>query len=244
MDNAQLVGLSRQASLARQLDLIANNLANVNTLGFKSQKLMFKEQTMPGAVDNSFLRPDRPISFVLDDANVVDYSPGQTEMTGNPLDVAIGGQGYFAVQTQAGERYTRNGSFAINSTGQLVTQNNYPVLTEGGPLSFQPGEGPVSIAADGTISTNQGQRGKLKIVDFPPNQPPTKVGETLFASKNAIPATLPEVSQGRLEKSNVNSVAELTDMISVQRSYQAVASLMKETDDLRKNSISTLGQVS
>ena len=76
MDNAQLVGLSRQASLARQLDLIANNLANVNTLGFKSQKLMFKEQTMPGAVDNSFLRPDRPISFVLDDANVVDYSPG------------------------------------------------------------------------------------------------------------------------------------------------------------------------
>lgn len=244
MDNAQLVGLSRQVSLARQLDLIANNLANVNTLGFKSQSLMFKDERMPRAVDNSFLPPDRPINFVLDDANMIDFTPGQSEQTGNPLDVAITGQGWFAVQTPAGERYTRNGSFAINSQGQLVTQNNYPVLTDGGPLTFQPGEGPVSIADDGTISTNQGQRGRLKVVDFPPNQPPIKAGETLFASNNAIPATLPQVTQGRLEKSNVNSVVELTNMIAVQRSYQAVASIMKETDDLRKNSIATLGQVS
>ena len=131
MENAQLVGLARQGTLSRQLDLIANNLANIDTGGFKAQKLVFKEQQMPGAQDNSFLKPDRPISFVVDDRNIVDYSPGATQETGNPLDVAMSGSGWFAVQTPAGERYTRNGSFAINSQGQLVNQSKYPVLTDG-----------------------------------------------------------------------------------------------------------------
>jgi flagellar basal-body rod protein FlgF len=243
MENAQLVGLSRQGTLSRQLDLIANNLANIDTGGYKAQKLVFKEQMMPGAEDNSFLRPDRAISFVIDDQNIVDYKPGATQETGNPLDVAMSGSGWFTVQTPQGERYTRNGSFAINSTGQLVNQNNYPVLTNGGPITFGPNESTVSIASDGTISTNQGSRGKLQIVDFDPKQPPTKVGETLFAGKNPTPATLPQVVQGRLEKSNVNGIVEMTSMIGVQRAYQAITTMLKETDDLRKNSIATLGQV-
>jgi len=243
MENAQLVGLARQGTLSRQLDLIANNLANIDTGGFKAQKLVFKEQQMPGAQDNSFLKPDRPISFVVDDRNIVDYSPGATQETGNPLDVAMSGSGWFAVQTPAGERYTRNGSFAINSQGQLVNQSNYPVLTDGGPVTFAPNESTVSIAADGMISTNQGQRGKLRLVDFDPKQPPIKVGETLFNGQNPVPATLPQVVQGRLEKSNVNGVVEMTNMINVQRSYQAVSAMIKQTDDLRKNSIATLGQV-
>ena len=243
MENAQLVGLARQGTLARQLDLIANNLANINTGGFKAQKLVFKEQTMPVAQDKSFLIPDRKISFVVDDQNLVDFSPGVTQETGNPLDVALNGSGWFAVQTPAGERYTRNGSFAINNQGQLVNQSNYPVLTDFGPISFAPNEGAISIAADGTVSTSQGSKGKLKVVDFDPKQPPIKVGETLYSGQNPTPATLPEVTQGRIEKSNVNGVVEITNMINVQRSYQAIAAMMKQTDDLRKNAISTLGQV-
>jgi flagellar basal-body rod protein FlgF len=243
MENAQLVGLARQATLARQLDLIANNLANMNTGGFKAQKLVFKEQTMPGAEDNSFLRPDRAISFVVDDQNLVDFSPGETQETGNPLDVALNGKGWFTVQTPAGDRYTRNGSFAINSQGQLVNQNNYPVLTNNGPVTFGPNEHQVTIAADGMISTNQGQRGKLQVVEFDDKRPPIKVGETLYTGQNPTPAALPEVVQGRIEKSNVNGVVEMTNMINVQRSYQAIATMIKETDDLRKNAISTLGQV-
>jgi flagellar basal-body rod protein FlgF len=93
------------------------------------------------------------------------------------------------------------------------------------------------------ISTNQGQRGKLQVVDFDPKRPPIKVGETLYSGQNPTPATLPEVAQGRLEKSNVNGVIEMTNMINVQRSYQAVSAMIKQTDDLRKNSIATLGQV-
>jgi len=200
MENAQLVGLARQGTLSRQLDLIANNLANINTGGFKAQKLVFKEQLMAGAQDNSFLKPDRAISFVVDDQNIVDFSAGATQETGNPLDVAINGKGYFTVQTPGGDRYTRNGSFAINSQGQLVTQNNYPVTAGGNPIQFSPNETGISIAADGTISTSQGQRGKLDIVEFDPKQPPIKVGETLFNGQNPTVSTFPEVVQGRLEK--------------------------------------------
>ncbi len=90
------------------------------------------------------------------DQNIVDFSPGETQETGNPLDVALNGSGWMAVQTPAGERYTRNGSFAINSQGQLVNQSNYPVMTDSGPVTFGPNEGTISIAADGMISTNQG----------------------------------------------------------------------------------------
>ena len=244
MENAQLVGLARQGTLSRQLDLIANNLANIDTGGFKAQKLVFKEQQMPGAQDNSFLRPDRPISFVVDDQNLVDFGAGATQETGNPLDVAINNdKGYFTVQTPGGPRYTRNGSFAINSQGQLVTQNNYPVTVSGNPISFSANESNISIAQDGTISTSQGSRGKLDVVEFDPKQPPIKVGETLFTGQNPTASAIPEVVQGRLEKSNVNGVLEMTNMINVQRSYQAVSAMIKQTDDLRKNSIATLGQV-
>ena len=243
MENAQLVGLARQVTLARELDLIANNVANVNTGGFKSQKLVFEEYMMPVASDNSFLKSDRPISFVADDQNIVDFSAGQIQDTGNPLDVAINGDGWFVVQTPSGDRYTRNGSFAINSNGQLVTQNNYPVLSNGGPIQFAASETTISIAGDGTISTNQGQKGRLQVVNFDAKNPPKKVGETLFSGSNPTPAERPEVVQGRIERSNVNGVVEITNLINVQRSYQAVAQWMQQADDLRKNAITTLGQV-
>jgi flagellar basal-body rod protein FlgF len=243
MENAQLVGLARQATLARQMDLIANNLANINTNGFKGQKLVFKEERMPGAADNSFLRPDRPISFVVDDQNLVDFTPGYTQETGNPLDLAINGKGWFSVQTPNGTRYTRNGSFTVNDQGQLVNQNNYPVLTDSGPITFAKNETNVTIAQDGTISTRNGVKGKVQVVDFDEKQPPIKVGETLYSGQNATPILQPEITQGRLEKSNVNGVVEMTNMINVQRSYQAVAAMMKQTDDLRKSAISSLGQV-
>jgi flagellar basal-body rod protein FlgF len=243
MENAQLVGLARQATLTRQLDLIANNLANVNTGGYKAQKLVFTEQTMPNASDTSFLLPDRPISFVMDDANLVDFTAGQTVETGNPTDVAINGEGWFTVQTPDGDRYTRNGSFVLNNLGQLVTQNNYPVMSDNGPVTLQANEGPITIADDGTISTKLGKRGKLTVVSFDPSSPPIKVGETLFTGSNPTPVAVPQVVQGRLEKSNVNGVVELTNLINVQRSYDAVAKMMQQTSDLRKDAISTLGQV-
>lgn len=243
MENAQLVGLSRQLTLQRELDLIANNVANVDTAGFKAQSLLLKEQKMAPAAEIDFRRPDRPVSFVLDDGNSYDMNPGQMMVTGNDLDVAIDGKGWFAVQTAQGERYTRNGSFAIGPNGILQTRNGDPVLTDAGPLTLQPNEARLSIAADGTISTTQGVRGKLRVVDFAAAGDLKKVGETLFSGNNPQPATLPRLAQGQIEKSNVRAVEQISRLIEVGRSYQAVATWMSTVDDLRRNAIEKLAQV-
>lgn len=243
MENAQLVGLSRQIVLQRELGLIANNVANVDTIGFKAQALLAKEERMRPAADLDFRRPDRPISFVLDDANRYDFSAGQMVTTGNDLDVAVDGKGFFAIQTAGGERYTRNGSFALAPDGTLVTRDGNPVLTDGGPLVLQPGEGRITIAADGTISTNQGVRGKLRVVEFAEPGALKKVGETLFEGANPQPSTFPRLVQGQIEKSNVHAVAQISRLIEVGRSYEAVASWMSKADEMRRNAIEKLAQV-
>jgi flagellar basal-body rod protein FlgF len=243
MENAQLVGLSRQVTLHRQMDLIANNLANINTNGFKAQSLLFEETQVGEASNNGFLLPDRRPKFVIDDANLYDLQPGQMVTTDNPTDVAMDGRGWFSVQTPQGERYTRNGSFAVDTTGQLVTRDGNPVLTEGGPITLPPSEGAISIAKDGTVSTQSGVKGKLKIVDFQNAGDLTKVGETLFDGKNPQPATLPRVVQGQIEKSNVRGVVELSRMIAVEREYQRLTSWLQASDQLRQTAIERLGTV-
>lgn len=243
MENAQLVGLSRQVVLRRELDLIANNVANVDTNGFKAQSLLLKEERMSPAADLDFRRSDRPISFVLDDANRYDLSAGRMMQTGNDLDVAVDGKGWFAVQTPNGERYTRNGSFALAPDGTLVTRDGNPVLTDSGPLLIPLNEGRPTIAADGTISTSQGVRGKLRVVDFADPGSLKKVGETLFEGTNPQPATLPRLVQGQIEKSNVRAVEQISRLIEVGRSYEQVSSWMAKADELRRDSIDKLAQV-
>jgi flagellar hook-basal body protein len=139
MQNALLVGLSRQMSLSHELDIVANNIANIDTTGFKSDRATFTEYLMPGARDNEFATgKDRRISFVQDRATWIDYSAGSMQRTGNPLDVAIDGKGYFVVQTPRGQRYTRNGALGINAAGELVTSNGDQVIGTNGPIILQP----------------------------------------------------------------------------------------------------------
>ena len=167
MDNAVLVGLSRQMALSREMDVVANNIANLNTTGFKADGSIFEEY-LSGAARQ---RPERQgVSFVLDRGVWHDMSQGSIERTGNSLDVAIDGKGFMVVQTPNGERYTRNGSLQISPTGQLVTSDGYPVLGDGGPITLQPTDRQVSISRDGTISVREGAskvdsaRGKLRMV--------------------------------------------------------------------------------
>ena len=169
MQNALLVGLSRQVALARELDVVANNIANLNTTGYKADGSLFEEYLDAAArADQTGSR----VSFVHDRGIWHDMSQGPIERTGNPLDVAIDGDGFLVVQTPRGERYTRNGAMQINATGQLVTSDGYPVLGDGGPITLQPTDRQVSISHDGTISVREGTskvdsaRGKLRLVTF------------------------------------------------------------------------------
>ena len=242
MENALLIGLSRQMALGRELDVIANNVANVTTNGFKARASRFREYLMPGASAASFQRPDRPLSYVADAGTALDVSGGAIERTGNALDAAIKGPGFFAVQTAGGERYTRNGAFTIDSQGRLVTSDGNPVLGDNGPITLDPRETGLTIGADGTVSTDQGQRGRLRLVDFANPAALRNEGANLLSSPTPAQAAGPNsrIQGGALERSNVRPIVEMSRLIEVNRSYTNVAAMVSRIDDLRRNAISRL----
>lgn len=242
MENALLIGLSRQVALSRELDVIANNMANVGTNGFKARSARFNEFVMPKAKGEAFKPADQAMSYVIDKGTPLDLSQGAVEMTGNPLDVALKDDNFLVVQTPSGERYTRAGSLAINRQGQLVTQTGQPVMGEAGPISFGNTEFDMRIAADGTVTSDQGTRGKLRQVRFADPKALVSEGVNLFSSPTPA-RTAPagtRLEPGAVERSNVKAVTELTRLIEVQRAYQNVANMISRSDDLHSKAISRL----
>jgi flagellar basal-body rod protein FlgF/flagellar basal-body rod protein FlgG len=252
MENTLLVGLSRQMVLERQMDVVANNVANVNTTGFKADRTLFQEYLMPGAHEDNFATRDRRLSFVQDRATFHDFSEGPTEQTKNPLDVAIDGSAFLVVQTPAGERYTRDGGLHMNNQGQLVTASGYQVLGNSGPIVFQPTDHDVSIASDGNVTVLEGigridsVRGKLRMVSFAQAQKLVKEGFNLYsAGEGGAPQadTTSRLRQGFVEKSNVNSVTEMSRMIEITRTYTQISALLQQQSDLHKSAIEKLADV-
>ena len=252
MENTLLVGLSRQMTLERQMDVVANNVANINTNGFKADRSLFEEFLNSGAHEDNFARPDRRVSFVQDRGTFHDFAAGNTEMTKNPLDVAIDGGGFLTVQTPAGERFTKDGGLQINNQGQLVTAAGNPVLGTSGPIVFQPTDHDISIASDGNITVVEGTgrtnsvRGKLRLASFADAQKLVKDGNNLFSAgpgAAAQPDSVSKVRQGFIEKSNVNSVTEMSRMIEITRTYTQISALLSQQSDLHKSSIEKLADV-
>jgi flagellar basal-body rod protein FlgF len=252
MENNFLVGLSRQAALQRELDVIANNIANVNTTGFKATATIFEEFLSPVARSERFAPADRRLSFVHDRGTWHDLSSGPVQQTGNPLDVAIDGKAFLAVQAPQGERYTRNGALQINARGELVTADGHRVLGDNGPIVFQPGDRDIAISREGTIAVREGtnlvesQRGKLRLVGFTQPERLRKEGSNLFAAPGGLaPQAEPTatVIQGAIEKSNVRAVVEMTRMTEVTRAYTSIAGLLQQHGDLRRTAIERLAEV-
>lgn len=223
------------------MDVLANNMANINTTGFKAERILFEEYLMPVAEDLSFAGPDQPLSYTQDWGTVHDLSGGGLQQTGNPLDVALQGEGFLTVMTPAGERWTRSGSLQIDADGVLVDIDGHPVLADGGEVRFAPEETGITIAADGTISTDAGPKGRLQIIEFVNPQDLVREGNNLFAGGTPAPATTTRVAQGFVERSNVSGVSEMSQMIRVSRAYQSLASLMQRQDELRRTAIQRLG---
>lgn len=248
MENTILVGLSRQIALRRELDVIANNMANIGTTGFKSEGVLFEEHLLRGARVDSFpMAQDRPVSFVLDRETHTDFAQGAFQQTGDRLDMAIDGEGFFVVETPEGERYTRAGGFALNATGELVTPAGYRVLGTAGPVVLDPNDTEFAVAADGTISTRDGERGQLRVVRFEETAQLAKQGDNLYAPMGDA-APLPaeastRIVQGSIEKSNVRAMLEMGRMIEVTRAYSSLAQLLSRTDELRRTAIERLADV-
>lgn len=249
MENALLIGLSRQMSLRREMEVVSNNIANINTSGFKGDTAIFEEYLMPGASADQFARPDRRLSYVVDRSTWHDMGQGPMQQTGNPFDVAIDGSNAFlVVDTPRGERYTRNGALQVNAQGQLVTSEGFRVLGDSGPIQFQANDKEILIARDGTVSAPDGTRGRLRLVKFDTMQRLTKDGGSTFAAPaNMPPQQLqPEerhVLQGSLERSNVRGVIEMTRMIEVTRNYTHVSTMLQNQGEMRKSAVEKLAEV-
>jgi flagellar basal-body rod protein FlgF len=247
MENALLVGLSRQMTLRRELETVANNVANVNTAGFKADRLVFAEYMRnPARIDAQARAADRPVRFVIDPRTATNHETGTLDRTGGETDLALQGDGFFAVETQRGERYTRAGAFLLNAQGELVTPRGDRVLTEGGPIAFTPADGRISIAADGTISTQQGLRGRLRVAAFADPSRLRKEGDNLFAAPDGVrpePAPQARVLQGAVERSNVSAVTEVARLVEITRSYQSISQVLDRTQDLRRTALERLAQL-
>jgi flagellar basal-body rod protein FlgF/flagellar basal-body rod protein FlgG len=257
MENAALIGLSRQMVLARELEVVANNIANLNTTGYKADGAVFETFMSPTARHGAFRGADGRMSYVTDRATWHDFGQGPLLQTGNPLDVALEGNIFLAVQTPRGERYTRNGSLQINATGQLVTSEGYVVQGDGGgAITFQNTDNKIEINAAGEIRVRQGSdprsdaiRGKLRLVTFDQSGRLQKDGSSMFTAPGDMLPTTPQppqrfrVIQGALEQSNVKPVLEMSRMVDITRTYQTIASLLQGHASMRQNAIDKLAEV-
>ncbi len=235
MENTSLVALSHQAALRRQMETIAHNVANMNTTGFKAERLMFVDHLVRNPSGDQFSDPK--LSFVRDVATVRDLSSGQLQHTGNPLDLAIEGDGFFVAQTPDGDRYTRNGRLRIDETGQVVTEHGMPLMTSGGqPILLGPTDTDISVSRDGTVSSENGVLGRFRVVRFDNPQTMRMVAGGLMSAEG-IPQEMdaPRVAQGMLEGSNVESIVEMERMITVHRAYESTQKMITgEHERMRK----------
>jgi len=250
MDNALYVGLSKQMILRRELDIAANNMANVDTTGFKAESVITQDDPLMPARP---LRGSTPIQYALDTGVARDFGQGPLQPTGSPLDMAIQGQGFFQISTAAGTRYTRDGRFATDGQGRLITQEGDPVLDTGGsPIALNPQGGPPQVGRDGSITQSvpgQPQNvtvGRIGVVRFDSLSALSKQGDGLYSNTStAQPAPAPEaiVSQGMLEGSNVQPIIQVTELIRISRAYEAITQLVGNNSDLSNQSIQRLGSV-
>jgi flagellar basal-body rod protein FlgF len=239
MENISYVGLSQQLALQQQMDITANNLANINTPGYKSQNVLFVDYlSKPKGGDD--------VNQVINHGTYRDLSTGSFSQTYNPLDVAIEGDAYFAVQTANGLRYTRDGGFGLNSERQIVNKSGYIVTGEGGePISIPPEATHITISPEGEVSTQLGQVGRLKFVAFDRPQNMKREGENLLDAGGAAeqPVDGARIVQGMLEQSNVNPVLEMNKMIEVLRNFQSVHRMLQNDHERVRTAIQKLTRV-
>jgi flagellar basal-body rod protein FlgF len=238
MDTTAYIALSRAVALDRQMTSVANNIANVTTSGYRAERLHF-EQVLERAGE-----PGR-VAFVQDRGPVRDASPAPLMETGNPLDLAISGDGYFTVETPQGPRYSRAGHFAVDAQQRIATRDGHALLDENGAVIEVPvGSGPISVAADGTLGTAAGPLARVVPVELP-DQALSREGSGLYAASAApVPAERFAIHQGAVLGSNVQPVLEMTRMIDVQRAFESSIRMIEMHHDLVRRSVERTASLS
>ena len=245
----------------KKMEVIANNLANVNTTGYKRDRLAFKELMPPFPPDsgleagkNVLLPADKSnsnVSYVAVTEQYIDHKSGELMQTGAPLDLALNGEGYFSVQTQEGINYTRNGNFRLDTANRLVNQKGEPLLNEQNQsiVINSPGD-TISIDSNGNIFVGRGlvnsNVGKIKVTNFEDKNSLEKIGDGQYRQTNPEAKEKPadgKISQGFLENSNVSSVEEMTDMLATLRLFETYQKMILSIDSMDDQSVNNIGRV-
>lgn len=236
MENSLYVGLSSQVALEARMAVVANNVANMSTPGYRGHNAFFKEFVSEQP------RMKNDVSLVYDYGQYQITDPGPIKVTGNPLDVALVGPGFMGIQTPEGIQYTRAGNFSLNQNGELVNARGMLVADQGGGNINVPADAEyVSIDQTGVVSTDQGQIGTLMMVEFNDVQKLEPTGNGNYKTEEApIPAEKTKMLQGKVEGSNVLPVIEMTRMIDVSREYQSVQRMMQSEHERLRTAIQRL----
>jgi len=247
--------LSGALAHERRMQVFANNMANVNTAGFKQDEQAFKavfprvQAAVPaighavGLAQQIMARPAGVTerTFVAPHLMKTTFEPGRIRLTGNPLDIAIQGRGFFEVKTPQGTRYSRNGMLSLDNQRRLVTNLGYPVMSAKGEIKIPAGK--LEITTQGEIKVDDKPVAAIKIMEFPDDQMPQKFAEGLFISDKGRVAKNPQIQVGHIEESNVNSIGEMVKMIQGMRSYESTQKLIQTLDRMAEVAIQDVGRV-
>lgn len=239
MENSIYLGLSRQMVLKSNMEIVANNIANMNTSGFRAQNMLVDEYVSKekGNID--------PLSFAYDYGQYKTTSPGSMQQTGNQLNVALNGPGFMAAQLPNGQTgYTRDGNFQKGSDGTLLTIAGLPVIGQGGPIKIPADSTEIAIDGKGVISNQNGAFSQLKIVEFDNLQDMQPQGNNLYTTTAPVKEPTKTMAwQGFLEGSNVVPVVEITKMIEILRDFQGTQKILETEHDRLRSAIQKLSQV-
>jgi len=237
VDTATYISLSRQSSMLKELQITANNVANMATTGFRAEGIIFAEVVQSLQTDGG--------SVAMADARVryTNFSQGELAQTGGTFDLAIQGEGFFQVETPAGIRLTRAGSFVPGPANELGTADGLRVLDVGGaPIFVPPDAREIQVGEDGTISADGTAIGQVGIVTVENKEMLTReAGQMFVPDGDVVPLENPSVFQGFIEQSNVNPILEITRLIEVQRAYERGQKLMDQEDERIRTAVRTLG---
>ena len=255
MNGGSYIALSGILAEERKLSMVTNNISNVNTVGYKSSNADFAEFLSPKAVSTLNSGTDKPLvdkSYPIILNTYTNMSQGALKKTGNRLDLAIQGGGYFVVQTPDGIKYTRNGAFSLNQAGELVNQEGFPVMsTNKKPIFLNERGSNITITHFGIINltdpqtNNELYSGQILTVNFKNPEYLSKYGDTLFSATKSSgkPAVNqnPDILQGYVEESNVNEIKGMVQMINVSETYNNMIQVLKSYSQVNNTAINTIG---
>ncbi|HEY3197996.1 MAG TPA: flagellar hook basal-body protein [Nitrospirales bacterium] len=222
----------------RRMDVVARNLANSQTVGYKGEKILFTTVLAKSVAGSHQPKTQGDKVFSRISGTAMDWKGGTARQTGNTMDLALEGKGLFVIQTPNGPEYTRSGNFIVNQTRQLATMDGMPVLGQSGPMVIPPGK--LLVNPQGEVTVDGGAVDTLKVMQFKDLASATRAGERFKGAVEPSPETM--IVQGNLEESNVNAIEQMIAMVDLNRQYEAAQKVIQSMDDATKQAVNDLAR--